>query len=356
MAKSFASKNSSLLKFRDRKISMDTASSSSSSSKGKKDDSPPTKKYLRDTGFNQMINEIIISVCQMYMELDVRKRLQYYFILVVIGGILCDMLPGLVRTLLPFRTQKDNPLNQYFVKLGWAWTLVFLIPFQCLSRRSISNSSKWYDLRDLTRIGITTLIWYCSIATFNYVEVSTGKCNQLSIKSRRECLRKGWNWIGFDISGHTFLLLFANLILFEESRIINGFENFGYLLDNKNQAARRKALDESRNEAKNENKNANRNRNEIKTHESPKNIDHYDLYHRLLLPVRVLYILMTLLALLWDFMLIQTVLNYHNLGQKLIAFVWSVGAWYFCYRALFPANLFGLISMPMRTPSELKED
>ena len=326
---------------------MDTAGSSKDKQKTK--DDPPPKKYLRETGFNQMINEMIIGVCQMYTEMDIRKRLQYYLILIVIGGILCDMLPGLVRALLPFRTQKDNPLNQYFVKLGWAWTLVFLIPFQCLARRSISNSAKWYDLCDLSRIVITTLIWYCSIATFNYIEVSTGKCNQLSIKSRRECLRKGWNWIGFDISGHTFLLLFANLILFEESRIINGFENFGYLLDNKNQCARKKALNEIRNENKTENRSENK-------EENPKNIDHYDLYHRLLVPVRALYILMTLLALLWDFMLIQTVLNYHNLMQKLIAFAWSVGAWYFCYRLLFPLNLFGLISSPMRTPSELKED
>lgn len=338
----------------------------------KKDD-PPPKKYLRETGFNQVINEMIIGLCQTYMELDIRKRLNYYVALIVIGSILCDLMPGLVRALLPFRTEKDNILNVYFVKLGWFWTLVFLLPFQALTRRSISNSTKWYNLSDLSRIVVITFIWYFSVATFSYIEVSTGKCNQLSIKSRRECLRRGWNWTGFDISGHTFLLLFANLILFEEGRIVNGFENFGYLLDNKNQATRRKAIDEAKkkatdeakrktpDEAKNESKNeargeaSNENRNET-SNENVKNIDHYDLYHRLLLPVRVLYILMTLLALLWDFMLIQTVLNYHNLMQKLIALVWSVGSWYFCYRVLFPLNLFGLVSMPIRTPNELKDD
>lgn len=325
MAKS-VSKNSNLLKFRERKSSITISSIPKEQNENQE---PITKQYLRETGFNQLINEMIIYICQLYMEFNLMKRLIYYGILVLVGSILCDLSPNVIQAIAPYKSDKESFLNQYFVKIGWFWTLVLLIPFQSLTRKSIDNTIKWYDLKDLARIVIITLIWYFSISTFNFIEVNTGRCNQLSIKSRRECIKTGWNWVGFDISGHTFLLLFSNLILFEESKIINGFENFGYLLDNRNQQIKKLYN---------------------------KNFEHYDQYHQLLLPVRVLYILMTFLALIWDFMLIQTILHYHNFLQKVIAFIWSVGCWYFCYRVLFPLDLFNLISMPLRTPSKLKEN
>ena len=319
---------SNLLKFRDRKSLFPTTNVASKDKQQPKDEQPIAKKYLRETGFNQLINEMIISICQKYMEFNLARRLIYYGLFILIGSILCDQVPGLIRSFVPFRSEKDSFLNQYFVKIGWFWTLVVLMPFQCLTRKSIDNSAKWYNVSDLARILITTSIWYFSIYTFNYVELSTSKCDQLTIKSKRECLRKGWNWTGFDISGHTFLLLFANLILFEESKVINGFENFGYLLDARNQEVKKL---------------------------TNQNYDHYNLYHRLLLPVRVSYISMTFLALLWDFMLIQTVLYYHNFLQKLIALIWTLACWYFCYHCLFPLKLFNLNLMSARTPTELND-
>ena len=330
-SKSNSSKNS-LLKFRERKSSLVTmmgtnkSNSTNPSTNGKENEqTPPPKRYLRETGFNQMINEMIISTCQKYMEINLRKRLIYYGVLVVIGSILCDGTPGLIRAFLPFKTEKSNVLNQYFVKIGWFWTLVLLVPFQCLTRKAIDNSNKWYDLKSLVRVLVVTLAWYLSVSSFNYIEISTGKCSKLSIKSRRECLKSGWSWMGFDISGHTFILLFANLILFEESRIINGFENFGYLLDGRDQELRKT---------------------------TNQGCSHYKIYNTLLIPVRVLYILITFLALLWDFMLIQTVLNYHSFLQKVLAFLWSVCSWHLCYHVIFSFDLFDL--MPLKTPTRLE--
>lgn len=320
MVKNSFPKNS-LLKFRERKSSIGNASSTS----GQSTDQP--KKFLRNTTLNQIINEIIIGFCQKLMDFNLRKRLIYYLVLIAFGSILCDGAPGLIKALVPYKTEKGHFLNQYFVKLGWFWTLVLLIPFQALTRKSIENRDKWYDLRDVIRVCLITLSWYFSVNSFNYIESSTAKCSQLSIKSRSACLNKGWSWYGFDISGHTFILLFSNLVLIEESKVIAGFENLGYLLDSRWQEQRR----------------------------LNKEFKHYDLYLKLLVPIRVLFISITFLSLLWEFMLIQTVLHYHNFLQKMIAFVWSLGCWYVCYRIILPSNLLNLLSMPLKTPTELAE-
>lgn len=49
------------------------------------------------------------------------------------------------------------------------------------------------------------------------LEKLTGKCMGATAGHRRECFDLGGKWIpGFDISGHTFILLYSILLITEE--------------------------------------------------------------------------------------------------------------------------------------------
>lgn len=115
---------------------------------------------------------------------------------------------------------------------------------------------------------------------------------------------------GFDISGHTFLLIYSNLILIEECAVMFGWEPFGHQL-----------FEVINNKQKNE--------NQKQTEKQ------WILYNKYSLSLRILFILITILSIIWDFMLTQTALFYHTMFQKLVAFVWAVCLWALTYRSVF---------------------
>lgn len=95
---------------------------------------------------------------------------------------------------LTLRTGKKNPLNVYFIKLGWLWTWITLIPFCLLTRfvyswRQSDNpntttnktSNFWFDLLSNCfyssfRMAICTGIWYATTQSFVLYENKYGTC------------------------------------------------------------------------------------------------------------------------------------------------------------------------------------
>lgn len=85
------------------------------------------------------------------------KRLLAYFSLIIIAGLVRDFLLASPSSPLPIsvlewinlnlRTHKRNFLNLYFVKLGWLWTFISLIPFFLYTRFYLIKRSKERDLR-----------------------------------------------------------------------------------------------------------------------------------------------------------------------------------------------------------------
>jgi hypothetical protein len=66
---------------------------------------------------------------------------------------------------------------------------------------------------------VATGIWYVVTSLFVRIEAFTGKCKHWMYPEapRHVCLQSGQEWQeGHDISGHTFLLLYALLIIDEE--------------------------------------------------------------------------------------------------------------------------------------------
>lgn len=61
-----------------------------------------------------------------------RRRLLVYTALTLLGGIAHDFVPSLPRALLP-GPNRTSYLNAVFVKFGWAWNLLFLVPLVALA-------------------------------------------------------------------------------------------------------------------------------------------------------------------------------------------------------------------------------
>lgn len=267
---------------------------------------------------------------------DMYKRLLYYLIFVLFGSLVTDCAPGL-RVLLPFQTAKDGILNQWFVKIGWFWTLALVGPFiYMLSEVTQSTPSKksakeshsqtsivsivkttWHIIinRHLMRLWINTVFWYSSVNTFLWLENKTSRCSSDSIDDEEVCKLNGYKWYGFDISGHTFILLFSLLIIVEECKYMRQWEGLrGFYLRKED--------------------------NNLKTNNDPGRAQ--KAYLKFKSYIVTFFLALTVLSLIWHFMLLQTILFYHTTVQKVIAYFWAVSVWALGYKFLYKSSLLSI--------------
>ncbi len=156
----------------------------------------------------------------------------------------------------------------------------------------------------------------------NFSKVINNKIIIITVKTKEECLSNGNKWThGFDTSGHTFLLIFSNLILIEECAVMIGWEPFGHqLFEERHRFERLQTVHEQ-----------------------------WELYTKYSLPLRVIFIAITILTLIWDFMLLQTSMFYHTMFQKLVAALWAFFAWFFTYRYFYK-----YIGIDVKSPKIIK--
>ncbi|KAI9136664.1 Fat storage-inducing transmembrane protein [Paraphysoderma sedebokerense] len=285
-------------------------------------------------------------------------------------------------------SSKHNPLNQYFVKIGWFWTTVLLVPFLLYTSFSPSPTSpesssaspltnrpqaKWMNAaKGLLRYLLATLYWFCLTQWFvggipildRLYLLSGGACNGISQSysetrvsenltvgntitiSSYQCKKQGGKWEGgHDVSGHCLLLLHSVLVLREEivlfiqkrsrnrKRIAgankngNGDPN-GYHKKNDDAKGGKKGHDDEGDDYFSQpftDANPNRNRG-LKKFQTP-----------LVNPVEQIFIyLMNGLCLLWIFMLFTTSLYFHNFFEKLNGSLAALLYWYIAYVQVFP--------------------
>jgi hypothetical protein len=112
-----------------------------------------------------------------------------------------------------------NPLNTYFVKFGWFWTLAPLIGVYVLEylRRdgdrvvalATPTAASRRLIRRLLFLLLATLIWYGIVQAFDVVLQATGICSDGMHVTLHACKSSEQQWHGFDISGHCFLWTIA---------------------------------------------------------------------------------------------------------------------------------------------------
>ena len=196
--------------------------------------------------------------------------------LYLIGGLAFSILGAYIQEYRRYfyTAQPKNILNEYFVKLGWGWTLGLVLPF------SLICGSVFNGWRGAVAAGVR-----CAIATGVWCGFTT----------LFDVIRKNVD-TNFDISGHAFILIWSNLFLVEEGKAYRGWE------------AVRGAASE--------------------VHNRP-------LLTRLIWPARVLLVAMAALSVLWDVMYFSTVLFFHTWDEKIIAISLALFNWWLIYRGLY---------------------
>lgn len=242
---------------------------------------------------------VCTQIARKYLFFDVKTRAMIYLLIVTALSVLADRIPLPINF---YFVKKDNIFNTYGTKFGWGWTLLLACPFifltSYLHHRSVSKAVK-----DLSRMAIATFFWGFITASFVKFEQITGNCHgNEKGASRNDCSDLGGKWIpGFDISGHTFILIYSILVIAEEA---SAFRNWPS--------------------------------GPARSVQHIPNRQEYENYQKITKVIQTFFIALAILTFVWDFQLLVTILYYHSVGHKITAGLIAFGTWLFTYRLWYP--------------------
>ncbi|XP_030223450.1 acyl-coenzyme A diphosphatase FITM2 [Gadus morhua] len=236
------------------------------------------------------LDVIVEKLVSLWRISAVRQNIHWFFLVVsILGSVLKEF------QLVPpsYFSGPKTFLNVYLVKVGWGWTLLLLTPFLLLSNSAL-NRDVAFLLRRVLSLVTATACWFVCTETFLYIENVTGSCfataaldvSHTDLMSKTSCVRAGLHWHGFDVSGHSFLLLYSSLFIMEET--------------------------------------------------AP--MAHLKTASLSTLPrvvVQLLYIALNVLVVVWIFMFVCTSVYFHDPSQKLVGSLCAILAWHGTYRVWY---------------------
>lgn len=285
---------------------------------GPRTETKGTRPTTAPASVREVLLMMLIHLCKKIIFFDVNLKVALYLGSLFLVSLIGDFAPY-PKT---YFSRSDNAFNLYFVKWGWAWTLILSVPYIVLTSFILCCGDRGKVIKEhIPRIAIATAFWLIWTKTFNFIETFYGRCNAKNFDTKISCLKHGHFWNGFDISGHAFILMYSSLVLIEEARSIIGWENIKEHLRN-----------EEHNRATREDSSSNplRNLNDNELKEVRILYDKYTPY------IRALFIAMVALQLLWDVMLVCTMLYYHKMIEKVLSGIFAILTWFFTYRAWYP--------------------
>lgn len=261
---------------------------------------------------------MVLHLCKKSIFFDVKIKVGLYLAALFLVSLLADF-SSFPKT---YFSRSDNVFNRYFVKIGWFWTLILTVPFVLMTSYTTCCGKRDRVVKGhFTRLAIATCFWYIWTGFFNYVENSYGKCIPKNYPSKQTCLEKGHFWNGFDLSGHCFILIYSSLILIEEARAILGWEGIRDFIRDEDYA---RSINDKTIRT-----------NPLRYLESRELSVLRTSYDKFTPYVRGIFIAMTVLQLLWDVMLLCTLMYYHIMVEKFVSGVIAILTWYVTYHAWY---------------------
>lgn len=285
-----------------------------------KQDARGSKPVAEQSSIQNILLMMVIHICRKIVFVDTIKRVAVYCSCLFLISLIGDTMPVPKS----YFSRSDNFLNQCFVKFGWGWTLSVTIPFLLLTSYTTCCGKRDRVLKHLVRLGVATASWFFWTKLFEYIENNYGKCSVKGDYSKKECLALGQYWYSFHISGHAFILVYSSLILIEEARAIVGWERIRDLI--REEYFARSNSEDSRSVSVS---------SPLGGLTETEFIILKSCYERFTPLVRTLFILMTFFSMLWDFMLIFTMLYFHSMVEKLLAGVIAIFIWFVTYRGWY---------------------
>lgn len=284
-----------------------------------RNDNRGTRPTTQPSTVKEVILLMVMHVCKKSIFFDINLKVALYLGSLFFISLIGDFMPY-PKT---YFARSDNLFNVYFVKMGWAWTLLLSSPFLFMTSYTLCCGDVQRMIKHhLPRLVIATFFWFVWTKLFNVIENAYGHCNNRKFDSKSTCLKAGAFWNGFDISGHAFILIYSSLVLIEEARPIVGWE---YIKEHIRNEEHNRVVGEK----SSTNPLRNLNDNDIKTLKI--------LYEKYTPAIRTLFIGVTVLQLLWDIMLVCTMLYYHKMIEKVLSGIFAILTWYFCYRFWYPS-------------------
>ncbi|CRK93402.1 CLUMA_CG006938, isoform A [Clunio marinus] len=280
-----------------------------------------TKPTCEAASVKDVLVMAVLHLCKKTIFFDVRLKVALYLAALFVVSLIGDFIPFPKS----YFARSDNLFNVYFVKLGWFWTLLFSSPFLYFTNLTLCCGNFQRFLKHhVPRLLIATIFWYCWTSIFNVIENAYGRCNMRGYETKRGCLKAGHFWSGFDISGHVFILIYSSLVLIEEARPIVGWDNIKEHLRVEDHNRKTQDSSSSLNPLRNLNE------DEITSLKF--------LYSKYTPIIKLLFVAITILQLLWDIMLVCTMLYYHRMVEKVAGGIIAICTWYFTYRAWYPSK------------------
>lgn len=265
---------------------------------------------------------LFLHVCRKVVFIETHVKIGLYVALVIFCSICKDLLPP-IKT---YMANKHNVFNVYFVKWGWLWTLVFVVPFVFLTSYTYTCGTLELVRKHVIRVlVVATAFWFLCVRAFSYIEQVTGSCYEGEfIKDKLSCRNSGFVWLGFDISGHCFLLVFSNLVISEEVKAFKNWERIGEMLTKHDSSTKEDSelvVSPLRKLTKTQ-------------------VDSLRASYHVQTP-RIKYLLvgLTFLSCMWEVMLLCTCLFFHSMPQKITGTVVAILSWFLTYQMWYKSNL-----------------
>ena len=228
---------------------------------------------------------------------------------VTFGALVTDLVP-LPKT---YFANRHNFFNRWFVKIGWGWTLSLVGTFVYLTAYTYCCGKMDLVKKHLARLGVATAWWYFWTSFFNFIENTTGFCSTEGFDNKRACVEANGHWHGFDVSGHAFILIYCSLIIAEEVRVMKFWSRIPEVIQTEDERVSERLSEENL---------------EIVKKSYLDNIFY----------VRALVVALTFLILIWDMMLLSTILYFHNMPQKLTGGALAILGWFITYQLWYQST------------------
>ncbi|XP_031563174.1 fat storage-inducing transmembrane protein 2-like [Actinia tenebrosa] len=227
-------------------------------------------------------------------------KVAIYWLIVVLGSFIHEFFPP-PRS---YFSYTKNVFNVYFVKLGWGWTWTLLSVLVLTTSAILTSGNVILIASHYSRLIVATIAWFLWVNFFEYVEHISGSCKGESRHgSKYTCHKHGYFWEGFDVSGHTFLLIHCCLTISEEIKVVKLIEDLDKGIDNHGNPSTGPMSFKSK------------------------------YWYKLFSPfINTTFLFTAILMVLWEIMLVSTCVNFHTTLQKIFGALPAFITWKFNYQ------------------------
>lgn len=283
-------------------------------------DQTGTKPTAARSSVKEIFTLMVLHCCKKSLFFDTNLKVAIYLAALFLISLIADV----VTVPKGYLSRSDNLLNKYFVKFAWGWNLILLTPFVLFTSYVYCCTQKNMIIKHhLARLGIATFFWWFWTTLFNYIESSYGRCNVKGdqFNNKKSCLQAGHFWNGFDLSGHSFILIYGSLVFIEETRCMINWDSIKEYIRLEEHYRHTNDTAPSMNPLRSLSK---ENLNILKV-----------CYEKYTPYIRGCFIAITVFQILWDIMLICTILYYHIMIEKFIGGAIAILTWFVTYRVWF---------------------